>query len=114
VLVWRVENQYKLGPYIGVYFNHDNIWQDMLINHRDDNHPDIKYDVPDRNLITPKHVCGFTTKEYALKWFAGYLEFLETLGFNLVQVGANPSSVLYGEGPFGQIAFIPAEVTHER
>jgi hypothetical protein len=111
MLVWRVQNKDRVGPYYDVEFD-DDMWHDMHRKHsRCEKHPSIRVDLSsdDRYGFTYKHVCGFLTKRYALEWFHGYLEFLETLGFNLVQVEANPTTILYGEGPFGQIAFIPAE-----
>lgn len=94
--VWRVENEYGIGPYQTRNPRPFILLDEMTIDHTGYPHEGIASDwsmavfpitkeTPTKPIyFSPDvHVCGFESKSDALIWFGDWIKFLEKDGFLL-------------------------------
>lgn len=95
MIVYRVENKDKIGPYRYSWFGH--LWL-CQAHDRTEFHPSVHFDV---NGFEMGMLSGFKNTEDLHKWFKGWLELLVFSGFRIVEYDV----VGYLDGG-QQIAFI--------
>ena len=91
MLVYRIENAQRLGPY-----QHSVSW--VYTDHMDLDHPQPCDDDIDCSAMTYSHVCGFDSLDKLKTWFTHEeLTGLSTLGYSLSTYEVDSGHCLIGK-----------------